>query len=430
MIERYTLPKMGNIWSDENRFRIWLRVEILACEALANIGKVPKEDLKIIKEKANFNIARINEIESKVQHDVIAFVTSVQEFVGPSGRYIHMGLTSSDVVDTALSVMMKEAVDILIDDVYILTNAITEKARQYKYTPMMGRTHGVHAEPITLGLKFALMLEEFRRARERLLRAKEIIGYGKLSGAVGTYAHLEPSVEEYVCRELGLKPAPISTQILQRDRHAEYLSILAFVGNSLERWATEIRGLQMTEIRELEEPFSKGQKGSSAMPHKRNPVICERICGLARLLRGYALTAQENVALWHERDISHSSGERVIIPDANIALDYMLNKMIEVIKYIQVYPENMQKNIELTGGIIFSQRVLLALVEKGISREDAYKIVQDNAMKVWKGEGNFLDLLLKDDTVKKNLLEKELKECFDLKYYLKHVDTIFKRLGL
>lgn len=430
MIERYTLPKMGSLWSDENRFRTWLKIEILACEALSKMGKIPVQDLKVIKEKANFNISRINEIEKEVQHDVIAFVSNVQEFVGPSGRFIHMGLTSNDVVDTALSYLMKEAVGILVDDVEGLLEVLAEKARKYKHTPMIGRTHGVHAEPITLGLKFALFLEEFRRAEQRLVRAEEIIGYGKLSGAVGTYAHLEPDVEEYVCNALGLKPAPISTQVIQRDRHAEYLSMLALVGNSLERWATEIRALQRTEIRELEEPFRKGQKGSSAMPHKRNPVICERICGLARLLRGYAFTSQENVSLWHERDISHSSAERVIIPDATIALDYMLNKMIEIMKDLHVYPENMQRNLDLTDGIIFSQRVLLALIEKGIPRDEAYKIVQDNAMKVWQGEGKFIDLLLKDERVKKNLSEKELKECFDIKYYLKHVDTIFGRVGL
>lgn len=430
MIERYTLPKMGSLWSDENRFRTWLKIEILACEALAKMGKIPSDDLNVIKEKANFDISRINEIEKEVQHDVIAFVTSVQEFVGPSGRFIHMGLTSNDVVDTALSFLMKEAVEVLVDDIEGLLRIIDEKAKKYKYTPMIGRTHGVHAEPITLGLKFALSLEEFHRARLRLLRAKEIISYGKLSGAVGTYAHLEPDVEEYVCNALGLKPAPISTQVIQRDRHAEYISMLALVGNSLERWATEIRALQRTEIRELEEPFRKGQKGSSAMPHKRNPVICERLCGLARLLRGYALTSQENVALWHERDISHSSAERVIIPDATITLDYMLNKMIEIIKDLHVYPENMQKNIDSTGGIIFSQRVLLALIDKGISRDEAYKIVQDNSMSVWRGEGKFLELLLKDERVKKSLSEKELEGCFDIKYYLKHVDTIFKRLGL
>lgn len=430
MIERYTLPKMGSIWSDENRFYTWLKVEVLACEAWAKLGKIPSKDLSTIKQKANFDIKRINEIEAKTHHDLIAFVTSVQEFVGPSGRFIHIGLTSSDVVDTALSAMMKDAVDILIDDVKQLIKIIADKAKQYKNTPMMGRTHGIHAEPITLGLKFALMLEEFQRAKTRLERAKDIISFGKISGAVGTYAHIDPSVEKYVCEKLGLTPAPVSTQIVQRDRHAEYITMLSLVGSSLERWATEIRGLQKTEIRELEEPFRKGQKGSSAMPHKRNPVICERICGLARLLRGYSLTAQENVALWHERDISHSSAERVIIPDAAITLDYMLVKMIEVIKDINVYPENMQRNIDLTGGIIFSQRVLLALVDKGISRDEAYKIVQDNAMRVWNGEGKFLELLKKDDKIKKNLTDKELKACFDIKFFTKSVDAIFKRIGL
>lgn len=428
MIERYTLPKMGNLWSIENKFRTWLKIEILACEALAKMGRIPAQDLKIIKEKANFDISRINEIESETQHDVIAFVTNVQESVGPSGRFIHMGLTSNDVVDTALCYLMKEAGEILIEDVERLLEVVTEKARRFKHTPMIGRTHGVHAEPITLGLKFALMFEEFKRAKDRLLRAKEIISYGKLSGAVGTYAHLEPDVEEYVCNALGLKFAPISSQVIQRDRHAEYLSMLALVGNSIERWATEIRALQRTEIRELEEPFKKGQKGSSAMPHKRNPVICERLCGLARLLRGYALTAHENVTLWHERDISHSSAERVIIPDATIVLDYMLNKMIEVIMGLYIYPQNMQKNLDLTSGIIFSQRVLLTLIDKGMSRDEAYKIVQDNAMKVWDGKGNFLDLLLKDDRVK--LSEKELRDCFDIKYYLRYVDMIFERVGL
>jgi adenylosuccinate lyase len=421
---------MGSIWSDENRFRTWLNVEVLACEAWGKLGKIPSKDVSIIKKKANFDIKRINEIEAQTHHDLIAFVTTVQEFVGPSGRFIHIGLTSSDVVDTALSVMMKDAVDILIEDVRILIKVIETQAKKYKNMPMMGRTHGIHAEPITLGLKFALMLEEFRRAEERLLRAKEIISFGKISGAVGTFAHIDPFVENYVCKNLGLTPAPISTQIIQRDRHAEYLSMIALVADSLERWATEIRGLQKTELREVEEPFRKGQKGSSAMPHKRNPVISERICGMARMIRGYSLTAHENVALWHERDISHSSAERVILPDATIALDYMLVKMIEVVKDLNVYPENMQRNIDLTGGIIFSQRVLLSLVNKGISRDDAYKIVQDNAMRVWKGEGKFLDLLLKDDIVKKYLSEKELKDCFDIKFFLKKVDVIFKRVGL
>ncbi len=430
MIERYTLRKMGGIWSDENRFKTWLNVEVLACEAWEKLGKIPSKELSIIKSKANFDIKRINEIEAQTHHDLIAFVTTVQEFVGPSGRFIHVGLTSSDVVDTALSVMMKDAADILIEDVRELIKVVASQAKKYKNIPMMGRTHGIHAEPITLGLKFALMLEEFRRAEKRLLRAKEIISFGKISGAVGTFAHIDPFVEEYVCKKLGLIPAPISTQIIQRDRHAEYLSMIALVADSLERWATEIRGLQKTELREVEEPFRKGQKGSSAMPHKRNPVICERICGMARMIRGYSLTAHENVALWHERDISHSSAERVILPDATIALDYMLVKMIEVVKDLNVYPENMQRNIDLTGGIIFSQRVLLSLVNKGISRDEAYKIVQDNAMRVWNREGTFLDLLSNDNRVKKYLTDKELKDCFDIKFFLKKVDAIFKRVGL
>lgn len=430
MIERYTLPKMGGIWTDENRFKKYLQVEILVCEALAKQGKIPADALKDIKKRAGFDVKRIKEIEDILHHDLAAFVSCVQEFVGPSGRYIHMGLTSSDIVDTALCLMMKEAASILLEDIDKLIEAITEKAKKYKYTPAVGRTHGVHAEPTTLGWKFALMLEEFRRARERLERAQGVINYGKLSGAVGTYAHLAPGIEEYVCKGLGLKPAHISTQIIQRDRHAEFMSMLAIAGSSLERWAQEIRALQRTEVLELEEPFRKGQRGSSAMPHKRNPVVCERICGLARLLRGYAVTAGQNVALWHERDISHSSTERVIIPDGTVVLDYMLVKMTEIIKDLHVYPENMQKNLELTGGLIFSQRVLLALIDKGTSRDQAYKIVQDNAMKTWAGSGKFMDLLLKDKRLTDRLSKKEIKECFDIKYYLKHVDTVFERLGV
>ena len=430
MIERYTLPKMRNIWTDKNRFNKWLHVEILACEALAEKGKIPLSALKDIKQRAVFNIKRINDIERVLHHDTAAFVSCVQESVGPNGRYIHRGLTSSDVVDTALSLMMKEATGILLGDIDKLLKEISKKAKKYKYTPMIGRTHGVHAEPTTLGCKFALMLEEFRRAKERLQRAREIISYGKLSGAVGTYAHLNPTIEEYVCKHLGLKPEPISTQVIQRDRHAEFISILALVGSSLERWAQEIRSLQRTEVRELEEPFRKGQRGSSAMPHKRNPVICERICGLARLLRGYAVTAAQNVALWHERDISHSSTERVIVPDATITLDYILNKMTEVIKDLNVYPENMKKNLELTNGLIFSQRVLLILIDKGITRDKAYKIVQDNAMKTWAGKGKFKELLLKDKRVTDNLKKKEIAGCFEIKYFFKHVNTIFNRLGL
>lgn len=430
MIERYTLSRMGNIWTDENRFSKYLQIEILVCEALARQGKIPAKVLKDIKERAGFDIKRIKEIEDILHHDVAAFVSCVQEFIGPSGRYIHMGLTSSDVVDTALGSMMKDAVGILLEDIDGLIKAVSQKAKKYKYTPMIGRTHGVHAEPTTLGWKFALMLEELRRSKERLQRAQYIISFGKLSGAVGTYAHLDPGVEEYVCKGLGLKPAPVSTQIIQRDRHAEFMSMLALVGSSLERWAQEIRALQRTEIRELEEPFRKGQRGSSAMPHKRNPVICERICGLARLLRGYAITASQNVPLWHERDISHSSTERVIIPDGTIVLDYMLVKMTEIIKDLLVYPENMQRNLELTGGLIFSQRVLLALIDKGITRDEAYKLVQDNAMKTWAGKGKFMDLVLKDKRATDSLSKKEIKECFDIRYYLKHVDNVFKKLGL
>ncbi len=430
MITRYTLERMGKIWSDENRFGKWLQVEILACEALAEQGKVPAEDLKNIKTKAKFDLARIDEIERTVHHDVIAFVTSVQEFIGESGRFVHMGLTSSDVVDTALAALMQEAADILIADMDQLIEAVAVKAKEYKMTPMVGRSHGVHAEPITLGLKFLLMKEEMQRAKERLQRARSVISFGKVSGAVGTYAHLGPEVEEFVCRGMGLQPAPISTQVLQRDRHAEYMSMLALVGDSLQRWAQEIRSLQRTEVREVEEPFRKGQKGSSAMPHKRNPVICERICGLARVLVGYASTAHQNVALWHERDISHSSAERVIVPDGTMVLDYMLHKMTEVIKDLHVYPENMQKNLDLTRGLVFSQRVLMKMLEKGLSRNDAYKVIQDNAMACWRGEGALLELLLKDQRVGKCVPEKELKECFEADYYLRFVDDIFKKCNL
>jgi len=430
MITRYTLERMGKIWSDENRFGKWLEVEILACEALAEQGKVPAEDLKNIKTKAKFDLARIDEIERTVHHDVIAFVTSVQEFIGESGRFVHMGLTSSDVVDTALAALMQEAADILIADMDQLIEAVAVKAKEYKMTPMVGRSHGVHAEPITLGLKFLLMKEEMQRAKERLQRARSVISFGKVSGAVGTYAHLGPEVEEFVCRGMGLQPAPISTQVLQRDRHAEYMSMLALVGDSLQRWAQEIRSLQRTEVREVEEPFRKGQKGSSAMPHKRNPVICERICGLARVLVGYASTAHQNVALWHERDISHSSAERVIVPDGTMVLDYMLHKMTEVIKDLHVYPENMQKNLDLTRGLVFSQRVLMKMLEKGLSRNDAYKVIQDNAMACWRGEGALLELLLKDQRVGKCVPEKELKECFEADYYLRFVDDIFKKCNL
>lgn len=430
MIERYTLPKMGKLWSDENRFGTWLKVELLATEEMMKQGKLSEADLKVIKDKADFDINRIDEIEKVVHHDVIAFVTSVQEKIGPLGRFIHMGLTSSDVVDTSLSVMMKEAAELLIDDIDKLIEAVEEKAKKYKYTPMVGRTHGVHAEPITLGWKFLLMHEELKRGRDRLCRAKDIISYGKISGAVGTYAHLGPSVEKHVCEKLGLIPAPISTQILQRDRHAEYMSMIALVGDTLQRWALEIRNLQRTEVREVEEPFRKGQKGSSAMPHKRNPVICERICGLARILVGYATVAHENVALWHERDISHSSAERVIVPDATKALDYMFERMTVVIKDLHVYPETMEENLNKTGGLVFSQRVLIELLEKGLSRNDAYAIIQDNAMRCWKKEGTLKELLLKDERVTKNISTEEIENCFKIDYFLRNIDEIFNRVGM
>ena len=430
MIKRYTLPGMGELWSEENKFRAWLKVELLACEKLAKDGKIPAKDMSAIKRKAAFDIPRIDEIEKRVHHDVAAFVSSVQEKIGPSGRFIHLGLTSNDVVDTSLCYLMKEAGEKLIEDVNRLMRAVAVKAKKYKRMPIMGRTHGIHAEPVTLGWKFALMYQEFKRARARLERAIKIISVGKLSGVVGTYAHLGPEVEDYVCRKLGLQPATDSTQVIARDRHAEYMAIMAIIAGSLERWATEIRGLQRTEIRELEEPFRRGQKGSSAMPHKRNPVICERICGLARLIRGYAATAQQNIALWHERDISHSSAERVIIPDATTVLDYILAKMTDVVEGLHVYPQAMADNLEKTGGLIFSQRVLLRLIDKGTSRDEAYKIVQDNAMKAWLGKGKFYDLLAKDKRVESKMDKKTLKECFQVEYYLKHIDKIYRKIGL
>jgi len=430
MIPRYSLPQMSKIWSDQNRFSIWLKIEVLACEANARLGIVPKSALNEIREKANFNIDRIDEIERETRHDVIAFLTSVAEFVGPSSRYIHYGLTSSDVGDTALSVMMVEAADLIIADIRKLLAAVKEQAKAHKDTVMVGRTHGVHAEPTTFGLKMALMYAELQRSLERVERARETIAVGKISGAVGTHANVDPSVEKYVCEKLGLKPAPISTQIIQRDRHAEYLAQLALVASTLEKYALEIRGLQKTEILEVEEGFAKGQKGSSAMPHKRNPVACERVCGLARVLRGNALAGLENIALWHERDISHSSAERVIIPDSTILLDYMLHLMTNIIENLNVYPENMKRNLESSRGLVFSQRVLLELAKRGVTREAAYKIVQRCAMSIWNTDLHFKDALLKDAELKKLLSKKEIIDCFDLKYHLKDVDRTFKILGI
>jgi len=430
VIDRYTLPEMGRIWALENKFRKWLDIEIAACEAMAELGKIPKEAVEVIKQKANFDVKRIEEIEAVTNHDVIAFLTCVAEYVGEESKYIHLGMTSSDVGDTALCLQMKEAGEVLLPKLETLKEKIIAKAKEHKYTPMMGRTHGIHAEPMTFGMKMLLWLAETERNIERLKRAIETISVGKISGAVGTYANLEPAVEAKVCAKLGLKPAPISTQVIQRDRHAEYMTTLAVIASSLDKFATEIRNLQRTDIREVEEFFGKGQKGSSAMPHKRNPITNERVAGLARVVRGNAQAALENVALWHERDITHSSVERVIIPDSTILLDYMLHLMIKIIDNLLVYPEAMMENLNKTRGLIYSQRTLLALVDKGILRERAYELVQRNAMEVWKTKQNFLDLLLKDAEVMELISEEELRGLFDYNWYLRHVDEIFARFGL
>jgi len=430
MISRYTRPQMARIWSEEEKLSNWLKIELLVCEAWAKLGKIPQESLKRIKERARFDLKRIREIEKKVRHDVVAFLTNVAEYVGPEARYIHLGLTSSDILDTGLALQMREAADIIIQDLEDLAETLKRKAREHKDTLMMGRTHGVHAEPITLGLKFALWYEETKRNLERMKLAREEIAYGKISGAVGTYAHLEPFVEEYVCEKLGLRPCKISSQIVQRDRHAFYLSILAIIASSLNKFALEIRGLQRTEIREVEEEFTRGQKGSSAMPHKRNPIICERICGLARLARSNVQAALENIPLWGERDISHSSVERVIIPDSTILVDYILNKFNHVLKNLLIYPDNMRKNLERTGGMFFSQGLLLELVRKGLSREKAYEIVQRNAMRCWKEGENFEKLVREDEEVKRYLDEEGLRSVFELHHYLRNVDEIFKKVGI
>lgn len=430
MIERYSYPEMRRIWEDENKFRKWLEIEILACEAWAELGRIPKDAASSIRARAGFEVSRIDEIEKVTNHDVIAFLTAVGERVGEDARFIHLGMTSSDVVDTALSLMMREAADIIIKDIQSVIGLLLEKADLYRHTPMIGRTHGVHAEPVTLGLKFALFASEMKRNLGRMERARETISVGKISGAVGTYANIDPRVEEYVCKKLGLARAEVSTQILQRDRHAEFIATLAIVACSLEKFATEIRNLHRTEIREVEEGFAKGQKGSSAMPHKKNPIMCERIVGLSRVIRGNAVVAMENVALWHERDISHSSAERIIIPDTTILLDYILRKFSSILKDLVVRPENMQANLERGGGLIFSQLVLLALVEKGLGREDAYEIVQRNALSAWEGKGKFRDLIGDDNEIRSVLSPEEIEKCFDLGYHLKHVDKILGRLGI
>jgi len=430
MIARYSLPKMSGIWQEEFKFKIMLDIEILALEALAKQKKVPQEAVRRIRKKARFNLKQIRKIEEKTQHDVVAFVADVSQYIGQDAKYLHMGLTSSDVLDTTLGVQLKAACDILIQDLERLLKLLAKKARAYKEMVCIGRTHGVHAEPTTFGLKLALWYDETKRNLERLKLAREEIAVGKISGAVGTYANVEPAVENYVCVKLGLRPAKISTQIVQRDIHAVLMAELAIIGSSLDKFATEIRHLQRTEVLEAEEPFGKGQKGSSAMPHKRNPVICERICGLVRLLRANALAAMENIALWHERDISHSSVERVIIPDSTLALDYMLNKFIEVIDGLKVYPANMLANLARTHGLIFSQRVLLELMSRGLTRMKAYDLVQRCAMKTWREGSDFKGNLLKDPAVSALLKPKDLERIFDLDYYLRNVNKIFRRVGL
>lgn len=428
MIPRYTRPEMGKLWEPESRFQKWLDVEIAVCEAWAESAEIPVDALAIIKKKAKFNVKKIDEIESVVKHDVIAFLTSVAEHVGPESRFIHKGLTSSDVVDTALSLLMREASDIIITGIKELMTVLKKQAYKYKDTPAIGRSHGVHAEPMTFGLKFVLWHEDMKRNLVRIKRAKDVISIGKFSGAVGTFSNIPPKIEEKVCKKLGLKPEPVATQVVQRDRHAEYLAALALIAASIEKTAVEIRHLQRTEVLEAEEPFSKGQKGSSAMPHKRNPVGCENLSGLARVVRANAMAALENIALWHERDISHSSVERVIIPDSTILVDYMLARLKGILDGLHVYPDRMKKNMEKSYGLYNSQRVLLALTSKGMSREDAYLIVQRNAMKSWETGVEFKKLLMKDKDVKKYLKAKDIEKIFDLKYYLKNVDYIFKRV--
>jgi adenylosuccinate lyase len=431
MIERYSRPEMKRVWSDENKYAKWLDVEIAVCDAWAERGVIPRQAIAKIK-LAKCNLKRMDEILQETRHDMTAFLGSVAESLGEESRYVHLGLTSSDVWDTATSLQLVEASDILVQDVKELIGTVAQRAIEHKYTVTIGRTHGVHAEPTTFGLKLALWVEELRRNLHRLSEAKKIISVGKISGAVGTYATVPPEVEQKACRKLGLDAAPISNQVLQRDRHAQFVTTLAIIAGSLEKFATEIRNLQKTEVREVEEPFGGGfvSTGSSAMPHKRNPELTERICGLARLIRGFALTAMENITLWHERDISHSSNERIILPDACLALDYVLALFTSVMRRLQIYPHQMKKNLELTKGLVFSQRVMLALIDKGLKRQEAYGIVQKNAMKVWKGNKSFLALLKADSAVTEVLPVLELEALFDYQHYLQHVDEIFQRLGL
>ena len=436
MIERYSLPEMAAIWSATHKTDLWLRVELLVCEGWAREGIIPVEALEKIR-AARYNVQRMHEIEQETHHDIISFLRSIQEQLGPEGRFIHLGLTSSDVLDTGLAIQLKEAGELLIKSISELLETVTQAAIRYKYTLMVGRTHGIHAEPITFGLKLALWVDELRRGQQRLSAALEQVTVGKISGAVGTHATVPPQIEEFVCEQSGLSVAPVSSQIVQRDRHAYFITTLALIGSSLEKMAQEIRHLQRTEVSEVFEPFSAGQQGSSAMPHKRNPELCERICGLTRVLRGYAVTSMENVALWHERDISHSSAERIIIPDACTLLHYILHIFNKVMSGLQVDEERMLSNLNMTGGLIFSQRILLALIEKGVGRQEAYQMVQRNAKKVWSLSSNgaiqgqaLIEALSNDDEVTRYLSHSELIELTNTEYYVKYIDTTFARLEL
>jgi len=431
VIERYTLPEMGKIWTENAKFQSWLKVEIAACEANCSLGKIPEEDLKNIRLNAKFKEPRIKEIEREVKHDVIAFLTNVNEYVGDSGRYIHVGMTSSDVIDTGLSLQLKDSCEILLKEIEILENEIRLLARQHKNTLMIGRSHGIHGEPISFGFKLAGWLAEIIRNKNRLKALKESVSIGQISGAMGNYANTNPEVEKITCDLLGLKPDTASTQVISRDRHAEYVQTIALVGASLDRFATEIRNLQRTDVLEVEEGFTKGQKGSSAMPHKRNPIRSERVSGLSRILRSYVVTALDNVPLWHERDISHSSNERIMLPDVSICLHFMLREMKEIISNLKVYPENMLKNLNIYGGVIFSQKVLLLLVEKGLSREEAYSLVQHNAHKAWNTEnGNFKQNIEQDQEIMKLINDKDLKECFNPSIYLNNLNIIWEKLSI
>ena len=428
MIPRYTLPEMGRIWSDRHRYALWLQIELAVLEAYARTGRIPQEVYTRIAERAQFSQERMEAIERQTQHDVVAFVEAVAESLGDLGRYIHLGLTSSDVIDTATAIQMKESCDLLLQRIDRLCAVFREKAIAYRDVVCVGRTHGVHAEPMTFGLKFLLWYAEFQRHRERLTATRRRVAVGKISGAVGVYAHLQPEIEQWVCAKFGLQPEPVSNQITQRDRHAEYVNTLALIGASIEKVALEIRHLQRTEVREAEEPFRPGQKGSSAMPHKRNPITAERLCGLARVLRAYATAALENVALWHERDISHSSVERIILPDASIVLDYMLDRCIWLIEHLRVHPERMRANLMLTKGLIFSSGILVALIEKGLSRVDAYRLVQRNAMRAWEEGIALIDALRADPEVTRHLTPDEIARVTNIEYYQRNIDAIYRRV--